>query len=83
MTNLTATASLGGADPMFYITSSGNHIERMSVNMSDEGDNCIENNGGNSNVIKDMSLTNVVQDGYNQYASAERNSNKRTNTRMD
>ena len=76
VSNLTATASLGAADPMFYITSSGNHIEQLSVDMSDEGDNCIENNGGNSNVIRDISMSNVVQDGYNQYASAERNSNK-------
>ena len=76
VTSLTATNSLGAADPMFYLTTSGNHIERMSIDMSDEGDNCIENNGGNSNVIKDIAITNVVQDGINQYAAAERNSNK-------
>ena len=76
VTNLTATASLGAADPMFYITSSGNHIERMSVDMSDEGDNCIEGYGAANNWIQDVVMTNVTQDGIHLTSAAESNSNK-------
>ena len=76
VTNLTASASLGAADPMFYLTSSGNHIERMSINMSDEGDNCIEGLGAGSTMIQDVIMTNVVQDGIHLTAGAETNSNK-------
>jgi hypothetical protein len=75
-TTITAAGSFSATDPAFYVTEDNCHIESMTIDMSDEGDNCIELYGANSCFFRDLYLENVTQDGIYMSAAAERNSNR-------
>ena len=78
----TLSALSGHSGVGIHITSSGNHIEHMTIDMNDYGTHAIHIDNEQANVIEDVEITAAANDGIRLTASAERNSNKMYNIKV-